>query len=81
MVITKPLAPFVLLPAIFCTGGLLKGKKATGHNGDGQFVPLAKEKGAEPKADQTVVIDGGILTGNGPEAAEESALKFMELLN
>jgi putative intracellular protease/amidase len=77
----KAVGAICAAPRNFLHWGLLKGKKATGHNGDGQFVPLAKEKGAEPKADQTVVIDGGILTGNGPEAAEESALKFMELLN
>lgn len=77
----KAVGAICAAPRNFLHWGMLKGKKATGHNGDGQFVPLAKEKGATPLPEEPVVVDGGILTGNGPEAAELSALKFMEMLN
>lgn len=75
----KPIAAICAAPRNFIVWGLLKGKKATGHNGDGQFVPLALEYGVIPEPEQTVVYDGGILTANGPEASEESALAFMKL--
>jgi protease I len=61
--------------------GMLKGKNATGFNSsNNEFVNLAIEKGAVPFADQKVVVDGRILTANGPEASEESALEFIKLM-
>jgi putative intracellular protease/amidase len=76
----KPVAAICAAPRNFLHWGLLKGKKATGHNGDGQFTALALQFGAFPLPEQAVVIDGGILTANGPEASEESALEFIKLL-
>lgn len=76
----KPIAAICAAPRNFIFWGFLKGKKATGHNGDGQFVPLALEHGVIPEPEKTVVYDGGILTANGPEASEESAVEFMKLL-
>ena len=78
-VMEKPLSAICAAPRNFLYWGLLKGKKATGHNGDGQFATLALQEGAIPMPEETVVYDGGILTANGPEASEESALAFMKL--
>jgi putative intracellular protease/amidase len=78
-VMEKPLAAICAAPRNFLYWGLLKGKKVTGHNGDGQFITLALQEGAIPMQEETVVYDGGILTANGPEASEESALEFMKL--
>ncbi len=75
----KPVAAICAAPRNFLHWGLLKGRKATGHNGDGQFSRLALEFGAIPVPEIPVVYDDGILTANGPEAAEESALEFMKL--
>lgn len=78
-VMEKPLSAICAAPRNFLYWGLLKGKKATGHNGDGQFSALASQFGAIPVPEENVVYDGGILTANGPEASEESALEFMKL--
>lgn len=75
----KPIAAICAAPRNLLHWGLLKGKKATGHNGDNQFKALAIEFGAIPFPETTVIYDGGILTANGPEASEESALEFMKL--
>ncbi len=75
----KPVAAICAAPRNFLQWGLLKGKKATGFNGDGLFPALAVQYGAIPEPEKSVVYDGGILTANGPEASEESALEFMKL--
>ncbi|HSZ24089.1 MAG TPA: DJ-1/PfpI family protein [Cytophagaceae bacterium] len=75
----KPIAAICAAPQNFLHWGLMKGKRVTGHNGDGLFPALAIQFGAIPDVEKTVVYDGGILTANGPEAAEESALEFMKL--
>lgn len=75
----KPIAAICAAPRNFLYWGLLKNKKATGHNGDGQFPALALQFGALPMPEKAVVYDDGILTANGPEASEESALEFMKL--
>jgi putative intracellular protease/amidase len=75
----KPIAAICAAPRNFLYWGLLKNKKATGHNGDGQFPLLAVQFGAIPMTEKTVVYDEGILTASGPEASEESALEFMKL--
>ncbi len=78
-IMEKPVAAICAAPRNFLYWGLLKGKKATGHNGDGQFPSLALAGEAIPVPKTPVVYDGGILTANGPEASEESALEFMKL--
>jgi putative intracellular protease/amidase len=75
----KPIAAICAAPRNFLHWGLLKGRRATGHNGDGQFPRLALQFGAIPEPEKTVVYDDGILTASGPEASEESALAFMKL--
>ncbi|MCU0428977.1 MAG: DJ-1/PfpI family protein [Cytophagaceae bacterium] len=76
----KPVAAICAAPRNLLHWGMLKGKMVTGHNGDGSFYAFALQHGAHPMVEQTTVFDGGILTGNGPEASEECALKFLDLL-
>jgi len=77
----KPVGAICAAPRNLLHWGMLKNRHATGHNWDGKFAELAVSFGAKPALDHTVVIDNGIMTANGPEAAEESALKFMEMLD
>lgn len=60
--------------------GLLRGKKCTGHNWDGEFGKLCQKNGAIFE-EKSVVVDGNFCTGNGPEAAEETALEFWKMLH
>jgi len=60
--------------------GILAGKKCTGNNWDNNFPNLCQEAGAIYVAEK-VVADGGIVTGDGPEAGEIFAQKFMEQLS
>ena len=67
-------------PRNLLSWGLMEGKLVTGHNWDGDFSSLAEQVGAIPRLDQKVVMDGRVMTANGPEASEESALAFHEML-
>lgn len=55
-------------PRILCKAGLLDGKKITGWDDDGKL------KSSCPKAlvqAQAVVVDGNLITANGPKAAQK----------
>lgn len=76
----KPIGAICMAPRNFLQWGFLKGKSATGWNDDGGFSKMATETDAIDHAEKPVVVDGLILTANGPEASEESAIEFMKLL-
>ena len=59
-------------PVILAQAGLIHGKKATAWNGDGHQKPILEERGAV-FVDESVVVDGNLVTGNGPDAAEAFA--------
>ncbi len=80
IVVGKPVAAICAAPRNLVKWGLLTGKNVTAHNGDGTFPDFAKLHGAIPHAHKTVVIEGNILTGNGPEASEELALELLRIL-
>ena len=77
----KPIAAICAAPRNFLKWGILTGKKCTGFNADGEFSLMAKEYGAFGMPEEKVVIDGLILTANGPDASEESALAFIQLVH
>lgn len=77
----KPIAAICAAPKNFLAWGLLTGKKAIGFNTDGVFADMALKHGAHPLPNEPVVIDGLILTANGPEASEKSALEYIKLLH
>ena len=76
----KPIAAICAAPRNFLTWGFLSGKIATGFDADGEFSEMALKCGTEPLPQEAVVVDGMILTANGPEAAEQSAIEYMKLL-
>ncbi len=64
------LGAICIAPTILAKAGVLQGKKATVWDVDGQQVALINAHGAQYTG-QTVTVDGRIITGKGPEAAEE----------
>ncbi len=72
----KPLGAICIAPTILAKGGVLRGRKATvWDDGNGTQIDLLERCGAE-FVDQSVVVDGLIVTANGPEAAEEFGRVF-----
>jgi protease I len=65
-----PLGAICIAPTILAKAQVLSGKRATVWNQDGQQQELLETYGAE-FTDEAVTIDGNIVTGNGPAAAEE----------
>jgi protease I len=67
----KILGAICIAPTILAAAGVLKGKRVTGwDDAKGTQIRFLEEHGAE-FVDAPVVTDGLIVTGNGPEAAEE----------
>ena len=68
-------------PAILAKAGVLKNKQATiwARPNKMEGVEILKENGAVYVV-QDVVIDGNIITANGPEAAENFGKKILEVL-
>lgn len=64
------LGAICIAPTILAKAHVLDGKKATVWNNDGQQFELLEQYGAVFTGDE-VTVDGLIVTGNGPQAAEE----------
>ncbi len=75
----KILAAICIAPTILAYAGVLEGKKATVWNQDNQQEQVLKQNGAT-FVDEPVVVDGKIITANGPGAAEEFGKKIVGLL-
>lgn len=75
----KVLAAICISPAILANAGVLEGKKATIWNQDGKQAEVLRKSGAI-FVDENVVVDGKIVTANGPPAAEEFGRKILGLL-
>jgi len=72
----KILAAICLAPRILAEAGVLKGKKATVWVSEGKVL---EEKGAHYTG-KLVEVDGKIITGSGPQAAEEFTKNILKLL-
>lgn len=57
-------------PRILAAAGVLKNKKVTGWDKDNELAGILAKAGAE-YVRKPVVADENLITGNGPEAAEE----------
>ncbi len=66
----KIVSAVCIAPIVLAQSGILAGKKATVWNEDGKWGPELEKHGAE-FVDEQVVADGNVITGNGPNAAEE----------
>ncbi|MDO8504010.1 MAG: DJ-1/PfpI family protein [bacterium] len=77
----KLLAAICVSPAILAKAGVLKGKKATVWSSemDKSAIKILEDNGAIYQ-NKPVVADGNIITGNGPAASEEFAMKIIEFL-
>lgn len=75
----KILGAICIAPTILAYAGVLNGKKATVWNGDNQQGKLLQSKGAI-FTNESVTVDGKIVTANGPQAAEEFGKKILKLL-
>ncbi len=76
----KLLGAICIAPTILAYSGVLEGKKATVWNQDNEQAEVLTTNGAE-FVDQSVVVDGKIVTANGPQAAEEFGKKILEMLS
>ena len=77
----KLIAAICISPVILAKAGVLEGKRATVWSGpmDREPIRILKDYGAVYH-DMPVVVDGKIITGNGPAAAEEFGMKVVEIL-
>lgn len=77
----KILGSICISPVILAKAGVLKNKKATVWSSvlDRSAIRILKEEGATYVPEE-VVIDGKIVTGNGPDASEEFASKLVGVL-
>ncbi len=75
----KVLAAICIAPTILAYAGVLDGKKATVWNGDQRTSNILEQQGATYQ-NEHVVVDGNIVTADGPEAAAAFAQKIVELL-
>ena len=75
----KPLGAICIAPTILAVAGVLRGKRVTGwDDGEGTQIRFL-EKADATFTDESVTKDGLIVTGNGPEAAEEFGKIFAAL--
>lgn len=77
----KILGAICIAPAILAKSGVLFGKRATVWSSvlDKKPIKILEENGAIYE-DKPVVIDGNIITANGPSAAEEFAQAIVKKL-
>lgn len=74
----KIIAAICLSGAVLANAGILEGKKATVFETP-ETLRIFKEKGVI-HVDQQVVVDGSIVTGDGPQAAVKFADEILKLL-
>ena len=73
----KLLCAICLAPATLANAGVLKGKSATSYN----LASAALKKAGATYTGRPVEVDGRIVTGEGPRAAEEFAQTIIEQLS
>ncbi len=75
----KLVCAICIAPLILAKAGVLKNRKATVWDGDGEHYKIFQSLEIDYKKDG-VVYDGQFVTGNGPEVASEFAEKIVEIL-
>jgi len=77
----KILGAICVAPAILARSGVLKNKKATVWSSplDKSAVKILKEEGVNYE-EKPVVVDGKIVTANGPQVARQFTERILELL-
>ena len=77
----KIIGAICISPVILAKAGILKNKRATvwSSNMDKSPINILSENGAIFE-DKDVVVDGNIITANGPDVAEEFGVEVVNLL-
>ena len=78
----KVLAAICISPIILTKASVLKGKKATVWSSplDKSWIKVLQESGQAIYQEEDVVVDGKIITANGPAAAERFGQAIVEVL-
>ena len=78
----KIIGAICISPVILADAGLLKGKRATvwSSNMDKKPIKMIEKEGAV-YCDEGVVVDGRIVTADGPETAKDFGKRVADLLN
>lgn len=79
MILQKPYGAICISPRILAKANVLVGKRATGANSDGKLPEIFANNNVE-YVNQPVVVDGSVVTAEGPDAAEEWGNAIVELL-
>ncbi|MBI3634444.1 MAG: DJ-1/PfpI family protein [Candidatus Yonathbacteria bacterium] len=74
-----PYGAICISPRILAKAGVLKGKRATGWDNDGELGAIFEKYGVIFE-DAPVVADGVIITANGPLAARDFGKKIAEIV-
>ncbi len=74
----KIVAAICLAPTVLAMAGVLNGKKSTVYPTD-ESIAILKKNGAEYVA-EGVVVDGRIVTADGPKSANDFGNKLVEML-
>jgi len=64
---------------ILAKAGILKGKQATGWNGDGELAHVYQEHDVR-YVNQSVAVDENIITATDPDAAQEFGEQVLAVL-
>lgn len=76
----KPYGAICISPRILAKAGVLRNKKATGWDMDNELSGIFDKYNVE-YVRESVVVDGNVVTANGPMAAEEFGEKILEVLS
>lgn len=74
-----PLGAICVSTRILAKAGVLKGKKATGWDADGELAGVFQEHGVN-YVHEDVVVDGAIITAVGPDVAQSFGEEILALL-
>lgn len=74
-----PLGAICISTRILAEAGILKGKNATGWDGDHKLADIYKNYTVH-YVPEKVVVDGLIITASGPEAAEEFGQEIIAMI-
>jgi protease I len=77
---SKPLGAICISPRILAKAGVLKGKKSTGWDHDNQLADILAHHGALYERG-SVMVDGNIITADGPMAAQKFGQAIVQVVN
>ena len=75
-----PYGAICISPRILAKAGVLTGKRATGWDDDYELGAIFEKYGVT-REDKPVVVDGVVITANGPLAAHEFGKKIVKIVN